>query len=279
MFRYGYNSNGFSDHSLGQMVTVLKRLGYQGIGITLGHPHLHPFQVSEERLRATQRLFKDAGLVPVVETGARYVLDPFRKHRPSLVSIAGVARATRVRYYEKSIDVAVQIGARVLSLWSGTPQPGVPARSSWERLVSSLREVCDYAQRREVTIGFEPEPGMFVESLANYEELRRRLDHPALGLTLDLGHLAITESPPLADLIHRFADQIVHVHIDDIKDSRHEHLPLGEGEIDFPPLLRALREIRYEGLILVELSRHSHEAPLRAQRSLIYLRHSEGKLD
>ena len=47
---------------------------------------------------------------------------------------------------------------------------------------------------------------------------------------------------------------------------------LGEGEIDFPPLFRALDEVRYEGLCLVELSRHSHAAPEMAARSIEFLR-------
>ena len=52
----------------------------------------------------------------------------------------------------------------------------------------------------------------------------------------------------------------------------HEHLMFGEGEIDFGPVLAALREIGYEGGVHVELSRHSHDAVETARRALRYLR-------
>ena len=49
--------------------------------------------------------------------------------------------------------------------------------------------------------------------------------------------------------------------LEDIRGRAHEHLPLGEGEIDFPPVLRALAAAGYGGLVTVELSRNSHDAP------------------
>lgn len=52
----------------------------------------------------------------------------------------------------------------------------------------------------------------------------------------------------------------------------HEHLPFGEGEIDFPPVLEALEATGYQGLTVVELPRHSHAGPQLAEESLRFLR-------
>jgi sugar phosphate isomerase/epimerase len=52
----------------------------------------------------------------------------------------------------------------------------------------------------------------------------------------------------------------------------HEHLPFGEGEMNYRPILAALSEIHYRGLINVELSRDSHRAPLMARTALDYLK-------
>ncbi len=52
----------------------------------------------------------------------------------------------------------------------------------------------------------------------------------------------------------------------------HEHLPFGDGEIDFPPVLAALAATGYQGLTVVELPRHSHAGPRFAAHSLPYLR-------
>jgi sugar phosphate isomerase/epimerase len=52
----------------------------------------------------------------------------------------------------------------------------------------------------------------------------------------------------------------------------HEHLMFGAGEIDFPPILAALRAAGYRGALHVELSRHSHEGPAAARRAMEFLR-------
>jgi sugar phosphate isomerase/epimerase len=64
----------------------------------------------------------------------------------------------------------------------------------------------------------------------------------------------------------------VNVQIEDMCRGAHAHLEFGQGEIDFPPVLAALSEAGYAGLISVELPRHSHTAPDVAERSLAFLR-------
>ena len=62
-----------------------------------------------------------------------------------------------------------------------------------------------------------------------------------LQLTLDVGHLYCQGEVPIADYILRFGPRIVNVHIEDMRAGVHEHLMFGEGEMDFPPILAALR--------------------------------------
>lgn len=277
MLKFGYISNGFADHTVEQMATVLQRTGYDALGLTVGPPHLDPFHASRAPLAEIRHTLEAKELGVAIETGARYVLDPFRKHRPSLVSIDAPAREQRAAYYVRAIDIAAELGARVVSIWSGTPQPGVSPDATWTRLTRALEPLLDRAAEKGVTIAFEPEPGMFVEDLAGWDELKRRLPHPALGLTIDVGHLAVTEERPWAAHLERYAEDLVHVHLDDTRDGIHEHLPLGAGEIDWDDVLSALTRIDYRGLALVELSRHSHVAPLMAQRSLLFLRAHEAR--
>ena len=82
---------------------------------------------------------------------------------------------------------------------------------------------------------------------------------PQLRLTLDIGHLHCQGELPIAAQIHRWADRLANVHIEDMRAGVHEHLMFGEGEIDFAPVIQVLADIRYQGGVYVELSRHSHE--------------------
>ena len=139
------------------------------------------------------------------------------------------------------------------------------------RLVAGLEDVLDYAVGQEVVIGFEPEPGMLIDSMTRCQELLESLDAPNLRVTLDIGHLHCLGEVPIAETIHRWASRLANVHIEDMRSGAHEHLMFGEGEIDFPPVIKALAEVGYQGGIHVELSRHSHEAPTAARRAFEFL--------
>ncbi len=268
--KLGYVTNGFRDHRLPELFEVLAELGYEAVGITLDVGHLDPFTCTRQEVEGVRDALRRSGLVPVVETGARYVLDPRRKHHPTLISAEG--RERRLDYLLRGLDIAEALGAGVLSFWSGKQDPDVGREQTWAWLCEGLRALADAADARGIALGFEPEPGMFVESLADYRELRDRFGDPRLGLTLDLGHLECTEERPHDRWIRELAGELVNVQVDDIRGRVHDHLPLGEGEIDFPPMFRALEEVGYEGACLVELGRHSHMAPEMARRAMEALR-------
>ena len=103
-------------------------------------------------------------------------------------------------------------------------------------LVDGLGEVLEYAARRQVAIGFEPEPGMLVDSLRGYGELAARMAGADLRLTLNVGHVHCQGEMPIAGAIRRFAPRLVNIHLEDMRAGVHQHLMFGEGEIDFPPI-------------------------------------------
>jgi sugar phosphate isomerase/epimerase len=125
-----------------------------------------------------------------------------------------------------------------------------------------------------VQIAFEPEPGMFVERPAGYVELVERLGDAGdeLGLCLDVGHLLCTGDLPVGTEIERFANRLVHVHLDDVKDGVHEHRMFGLGDLDLSEALGALLRAGYDGLAAVELSRDSYRGAAAAEEALGHLR-------
>lgn len=257
--RFGYVSNGLSDHRLEDALDLLAENGYGGIALTLDHIHFDPFA---PRLRAraarVRAELEERGMSCVVETGARFVLDPRRKHFPTLVSDG---RQKRVDLLCTAVDVAVELGAPVVSMWSGSIAPDESPERAWDLLVEGCERVLTHADAAGITLAFEPEPGMLVEQLSDYEELQRRLGNPpALGLTLDIGHIVCLEPMSVTECVRRGAPTLAHVHIEDMRRGVHEHLMFGEGELDLDESLRVLSEIGYTGMVAVELSRHSHAA-------------------
>jgi sugar phosphate isomerase/epimerase len=270
--RWGYGTNGFTSHRLHDALGIIADLGYDGVALTLDQPHLDPFADDlPAQTAAVGRRLDALGLDLVVETGGRYVLDIWRKHHPTLVSADG--RDRRVDYLSRAIDVAADLGAEAVSFWSGTLPDGTPDDVGWERLVAGVDAVLAHARSRGVVCAFEPEPGMHVDTLDGVLELRRRLGDPEdLRVTLDIGHIVCNEPRGLADTIALAGGLIANVQVDDMVPDIHEHLALGDGDVDFPVALGALARAGYSGLAALELPRHGHAAPLVAEQSLRFLR-------
>ncbi|MEN0109894.1 MAG: sugar phosphate isomerase/epimerase family protein [Planctomycetota bacterium] len=273
----GYNTNGLAHHAPDDAFRLLAEIGYRAVGVTIDHGVLNP---RDARLGGQagqlRRLAKKLGLTLVVETGARYLLDRDVKHEPTLVSADAEARAIRSFFYEQSIDAAKEVGALCVSLWSGVVRDGAGAAEAWDRLIAGLIPVLQRAEQCGVPVAFEPEPGMLVATLADYRELRERLlvagaPMDALRLTIDVGHLHCQGETPIAEQITRHADEVANVHLEDMRRGVHEHLPFGEGEIDFPPVIEALRRLPRDVPVCVELSRHSHVGPDLARAAYEFL--------
>jgi L-ribulose-5-phosphate 3-epimerase len=256
---YGYVTNGLSNHRLDDALGLLADCGYDGVALTLDHSHFDAFAPDLEGRAASLRRRLDAlGLRCVIETGARFALDPRRKHHPTLLS---AGRERRLEFLIRSVDVAAEAEAPVVSIWSGALELGADPDRAWEHLLDGCGTVVAHAEERGITIGFEPEPGMLVERLSQYERLADELGHPrGLGVTLDLGHCVCVEPEATELCIARAAPTLAHVHAADMLPGVHEHLLFGEGDLDLDTALAALRAVGYDGLVAVELSRHSHVA-------------------
>jgi sugar phosphate isomerase/epimerase len=266
--RFGYGTNGFGSHRIDDALAVIAGLGYDGVALTVDQPHLDPFAPDvAARTSAVGRRLAELGLAVVIETGARYVMDPWRKHEPTLVSDAG--RERRVDLLRRAVRIGADLGAEAVSFWSGTLPGGVGREAGWDRLLSGVDAVLDEAQRLDVVCAFEPEPGMFVDTVDRAHELRRRLGEPErLRITIDIGHCVCNETRSIAECLHSAGPLLANVQVDDMVPGVHEHLELGAGDVDLPEALGALLDIGYRGLAAMELPRHGHAAPAVAARSM-----------
>lgn len=262
----GYNTNGFAHHDLLDAVRVLGEIGYQSVAVTIDHHALPPGRPwTGQQLTDLRRLLDSFGMQSVIETGARYLLDPWHKHQPTLMSPDPEGRRRRMDFYRHALRMAQELGSRCVSVWSGQLLDRASEQEAMDRLIHGLAELVEEARACGATVGLEPEPGMFIDTTDRYEAVLRRLDAPELGLTLDIGHLICQGETPPEAYIRRWASRLVNVHLDDMRPGRHEHLMFGEGEVSLGPVLAALAEAGYHGGVHVELSAHSAQAPQTAQ--------------
>ena len=269
--RYAYNTNGAANHRLDDALQLIADAGYDGVALTLDHHHLNPFAPDWEReADRVTRLLGNLSLGSVIETGARYLLDPQQKHEPTLVTPNADGRARRVAFLCRALDVAARLGSETVSFWAGVPQPGVDRGAAREWLDDGLARVLDHAERVGVDASFEPEPGMLIETVGEYDTLVAR--HPHLRLALDTGHCLVTQDIDPAYAVRTYAAKIGTVAVEDMRRGDHTHRPFGQGDMDMPAILAALDEIGFTRLVCVELSRESPRAHAAIPESIAYLR-------
>jgi inosose dehydratase len=157
-----------------------------------------------------------------------------------------------------------------LVLAAATGSEGYDARpeldaAGWRRLLRHLDILREHAAARNMRAVLHPHVGTMIE---NGPEVERVLDGSGIALCLDTGHLLIGGSDPVA-LAEQAGDRIAHVHAKDVDlavarrvrsgdltytDGVRENMyrPLGDGDIDFGAVARALAKHRYEGWWVLE---------------------------
>jgi sugar phosphate isomerase/epimerase len=173
VYRLAYNTNGLAHHRVLDSLELLAELGYEGVAITPDVGQLDPYRLAKREVSEVRARAEELGLELAIETGARFVMDSARKHFPTLLEEAQMARARRIDFLKRCIDLGCELGAGVVSIWSGQAPGGVVAEDEtdaahaerermWSRLCEGLGEVLAYATEAEIQIAFEPEPGMFI---------------------------------------------------------------------------------------------------------------------
>lgn len=275
---FSYNTNGFAHHRLEDALTIIAELGYRGVALTPDVHHLDPYSRRfQEELANVRQLIDRLGLKVVIETGSRFLLDARKKHQPTLISASPTGRQQRLEFLKLCVEMAVALRCDLVSFWSGQADDNSDDVALMDRLADGCRRLADYAADRQVRLAFEPEPGMFIDSMDRFAELFSRVDHPQFGLTIDVGHLICLREEPMTPHFLHWAKRLWNIHLDDMRPDVHDHLPLGEGVVDFAECFAGLEVIGYGGMLSVELSRHSHNAVAVARDSLEFLSRYKGK--
>ena len=256
--RYAYNTNGLAHHRLDDALSFLADTGYDGVALTLDVHHFDPFATDAhrqaERLRAR---LGELGLGVMVETGARFLLDPRHKHEPTLVTADAEGRARRLEYLRLACNLADTLGAEAVSFWTGVPR-GVDRDEAWRWVLDGVKALLDTHGDGPYALAVEPEPGMLVEDADDWARLHA--DIPGVTLALDTGHCVVSGNYEPHEAVREFARHLGTVAVEGMRRGVHDHLPLDEGDVDLPALLSALTEVGYDRLVTLELSRDSHRA-------------------
>jgi sugar phosphate isomerase/epimerase len=242
-------------------------LGYSGL-------ELAPFtlapcigDVSTERRQLLRRQAEEHGLVLV---GLHWLLA--RTQGLHLTSGDREVRRRTASYLVELARCCHELGGDILVL--GSPDQrripeGATLAQATDYAIGTLREAMSGIADHGVHLCLEPlslRETDFVNTCATGLELIQRVDHPMCRLHLDVKAMS-SEDRPIPELIRQFGPTMGHFHANDPSGRGP-----GFGALDFTPIFDALKDIRYDGWVSVEVFDTTPDPLTIARESIRYMK-------
>ena len=176
-----------------------------------------------------------------------------------------------IRELRAGIELTADLGGTKAVFHADTSvRPEIWAREPVRtNLFEAVERVHGYGQEQSVAALPENVPGPFV----SVETFPTLFDRTTASMTLDTGHARVSgfDDDELAAFVADYGDRIAHLHLNDTRGPRDEHLPVGMGETDFAAIIGALPD-GWSGTMTVEALTSDFEyveTGLRRLRSLL----------
>jgi sugar phosphate isomerase/epimerase len=270
-----FSTNAYTRFSLIEAMRGIKAAGFAGVEILADSPHAYPdtltrAQIAEIRDELQRLQLQVSNINVNCSFGYWKDAPPEPYFEPSLISPNPRHRADRKMLIQKALDFAQAVGAANISITSGRCLGGMPPDKAAMQFAESIKPLLDHADRVGVNIGIECEPGLLLEFAQELADWIKRLNHPRFGANLDIGHSQV-QGENLAEAIHLLGDKIYNLHVEDIPGRKHYHMIPGEGTMPWGTIISALRAIKYQRFLTVELYTQTQEPQLAAEKSFAFL--------
>lgn len=250
-----------------EAISRVVSLDVECIEIIFDIPHFPP-EFEMKKLGSLKRLIDSHGLEVSVH-GPVWDMNP--------ASYYGEIRAFTMKQIKRSINACGALGGDLVVVHPGRcPMPEVEGLFSMSKkwFVELISKCLDYAKKRDIKLSLENYSWSLSHPYSYPTEmlvLAKRLD--GLGITFDVGHAYLGKGKAgkpeqkIASEIKLVGKYLTHVHIHDNHGQRDDHLPPGKGDIDFRPIIRALKEINYNGRLILELWNPRLKRPMEVGRA------------
>jgi sugar phosphate isomerase/epimerase len=256
MIQLAFSTNAFKKNTLSEAVDAIAAVGYRGVELMADVPHAYPATFGAGDRAALRAQLSRLNLTVSNVNGFTHFAAGDTYHPTWIEDDAG-KRQVRIDHTRGCIELAAEFGAKTLSLQPGGPLigTGISRDLAGQRFAEGLGQVLPLARKKNVILAVEPEPGLFIETAAEYLTFKKEFfpDEPLVKMNCDVGHLFCAGEDPAA-VISIMHEHVAHVHLEDIGSNRvHQHLTPGKGVIDFASIFTALNSIHYTGWVTVEL--------------------------
>lgn len=161
----------------------------------------------------------------------------------------------------KWIDMYEEIGIKNMVLHcDNLTETNLGREEKIEKNIEKLQILAEYIKNKEITVCLEnlrphsPEETELVDRSADdLLYIIERIGSSRFGICLDTGHLNLTDKNQ-REFILKAGDKLKALHIADNDGNTDQHLmPFNRGTVDFPEIIKALKEIKYNGIFNLEI--------------------------
>jgi sugar phosphate isomerase/epimerase len=240
----GLASGACTDRSILDVLPDIWNSGARGFEIGTPPRHFNPAHVEE--IGYVVDAVRQTGLQAVS------IHAPFGR-TTDLASIDRQHREAAISAVATAADALARIGGRVVVVHpSDLERQGRDIEAHLACCVRSVEVLADYCRDLGLTLALEtPLPHLIGGHPDEFRWLVGQLD-PSVRVCIDTGHVT------LGHHWHRFLEvadgRLVHVHASDNHGSRDDHLPPGDGRLDWTDIARTLDAADFHGWIMLELA-------------------------
>ena len=248
----------FRGTPLVELPGLVADLGYRFIELSPREDFM-PFFLHPRADRATIRAFKDALAGAGVQVSS--LLPLYRWSGPDEDE-----RQAAVRYWKRAIEIAVELGVDVMnSEFNGRPEQ---ASRSEAQFWKSMDELLPVFEREGIQLRLEPHPDDFVENGKIAADIVRGINSPNVTYLYCAPH-TFHMGGDVAGILEYAGALVTQLHVADTFDHRassglryilnpprttariHQHLDIGQGEVDWDAFFGTLERLRFDGIMTV----------------------------
>jgi sugar phosphate isomerase/epimerase len=262
--------------SLEETLDRAAALGYSGVMLAAKRPHASLLDMGPEPRRRLRAKLEDCGIA--LECLAAYTNFTADTEHPEIPH-----REMQIRYVEDLCRLAVDLGGRVVRVFTGYEHPGLPYSRAWDLTLGAVKECARRAAGVGAVIAVQNHHDLAAHSRA-FHHFLRAVDEPACRAAFDAWAPALQGDDPIA-ATKALAPLTVHTTVADyVRLPRYRYhpdlvnyvreadaiqaVPVGEGMINYGGFLTALRGHGFDGTVAYEMC-----SPLRDGGDLETLDH------
>ena len=248
-WRIGLSTGCFYNQPIADCLPLIRENGFSAIEVCSSPAHLD-FRDSKSVQDAAKQ---------IMELG----LEPYSFHAPFAPHIDIAAaddgqRAASVAEICQAAEAAALLRVHYFVLHPGPEDPAVVGPDEQlprlQHLIASLNQVASHCKELGITCVLENKlPHLIFGNPSDMLWILDGISAAEVGFCLDTGHAFFARQ--ISDLVRRVVSgylRMIHAH--DNNGTTDDHLPPGEGKIDWTQLFRNLVRIEFHGALILEMA-------------------------